>query len=42
MAAMIPNARFVSLKGRNHPLLEGTAAFTEFFKEFNAFVEENA
>lgn len=42
MAAMIPNARFVSLTGRNHPLLAETPAFAEFFKEFNAFVEENA
>ena len=41
MAALIPNARFVTLEGNNHALLEGSPAFNEFFKEFNAFLEEN-
>ena len=41
MAALIPGARFVTLEGNNHALLEGSPAFNEFFKEFNAFLEEN-
>jgi class 3 adenylate cyclase/pimeloyl-ACP methyl ester carboxylesterase len=41
MAAHIPGARFVTLKGDNHALIDGNAAFDTFFEEVNAFLEEH-
>ena len=42
MAAAIPNARFVELEGANHALLEGTAAFDQFFAEVAPFIRRHA
>ena len=41
MAALIPGARFVPLKGNNHAILEGTPAFDEFITEIANFVAEH-
>ena len=38
LAALIPNARLVSLESRNHILLEGEPAFDEFVAEVEAFL----
>jgi len=40
LAALIPDARFVPLEGRNHALLPGEPAFTQFFDELHGFLEE--
>ncbi len=42
IAALIPDARFVALKGNNHALVSGTPAFDAFFDEVNAFLEQHA
>ncbi len=39
IAAMIPNARFVPLEGRNHLMLEGQDAWDVFLREVNAFLD---
>ena len=41
MAAMIPNARFVALEGRNHLILEDEPAWPRFMKEISAFLAQN-
>ncbi|MGE5250072.1 MAG: alpha/beta fold hydrolase [Bacteroidota bacterium] len=41
-AATIPNARLVTLEGRNHILLEDEPAWKRFLEEVNAFLGENA
>lgn len=41
IAALIPDARFVPLKGNNHALVSGTPAFDTFFEEVDAFLEEH-
>ena len=41
LAALIPDARFVALKGNNHALVEGTSAFDRFFEEVHAFLKEH-
>lgn len=41
LAALIPGARFVSLPGNNHVLLEGTPEFHQFFEEVGAFLKEH-
>jgi class 3 adenylate cyclase/pimeloyl-ACP methyl ester carboxylesterase len=41
MAAQIPGARFVTLKGNNHVVIEGTPAFEGFIEEIEAFLKEN-
>ena len=41
MAAMIPNARFVALEGRNHLILEDEPAWPRFMKEVSAFLAQN-
>jgi class 3 adenylate cyclase/pimeloyl-ACP methyl ester carboxylesterase len=41
MAALIPGARFVTLPGNNHALVEGTSAFDMFFEEFERFLNEH-
>jgi class 3 adenylate cyclase/pimeloyl-ACP methyl ester carboxylesterase len=41
MAAMIPNARFVALEGRNHLILEDDPAWPRFMKEVSAFLAQN-
>jgi pimeloyl-ACP methyl ester carboxylesterase/DNA-binding CsgD family transcriptional regulator len=38
LAAMIPEARLVTLEGRNHLLLEGEPAFEQFLSEVDAFL----
>jgi DNA-binding CsgD family transcriptional regulator/alpha-beta hydrolase superfamily lysophospholipase len=38
LAAMIPDARLVTLEGRNHLLLEGEPAFEQFLSEVDAFL----
>jgi class 3 adenylate cyclase/pimeloyl-ACP methyl ester carboxylesterase len=38
MAAAIPNARFVSLQGRNHLILEDEPAFGQFLQHLRAFL----
>ena len=38
LAAMIPDARLVTMEGRNHLLLEGEPAFEQFFTEIDAFL----
>jgi hypothetical protein len=38
LAALIPGARFVSLEGRNHVLLEGEPAWTRFVYEVRRFL----
>jgi class 3 adenylate cyclase/pimeloyl-ACP methyl ester carboxylesterase len=40
IAAMLPNARFVALEGRNHPLMEQGPAFPRFLAETRAFLAE--
>jgi class 3 adenylate cyclase/pimeloyl-ACP methyl ester carboxylesterase len=42
MAALIPGARFVTLEGNNHVVLEGTPAFDEFIREIDAFLKEHS
>ena len=42
IAATIPDAQFVRLDGNNHALIEGTAAFDRFFKEYDRFLSEHA
>lgn len=41
MAALIPGARFVPLKGSNHALVDGTAAFDTFFEETTDFLSNH-
>ncbi|WP_223422327.1 alpha/beta fold hydrolase [Tateyamaria pelophila] len=41
LAALIPDARFVALKGNNHALVEGTPSFDRFFEEVHAFLKEH-
>ena len=41
VAALIPDARFVALKGNNHALVEGTPAFDRFFTEVESFLKEH-
>ena len=41
MAAMIPNARFVALEGRNHLMLEHEPAWTRFVDEVRGFLAED-
>jgi hypothetical protein len=40
MAALIPNARFVALDGRNHLMLEHEPAWTRFVSEVQNFLNE--
>jgi pimeloyl-ACP methyl ester carboxylesterase len=40
-AATIPNARLVTLEGRNHILLEDEPAWRRFLEEVNAFLRED-
>ncbi len=40
MAAMIPGARFVTLPGNNHALIDGSPALDMFLSEFSAFLAE--
>ncbi len=42
MAALIPGARFVTLEGNNHVVLEGTPAFDRFITEINDILQETA
>lgn len=42
LAEMIPGARFVGLESRNHVLLEGEPAWTQFLSEYRAFMSEGA
>ena len=42
LAALIPGARFVTLEGNNHVVLEGTPAFDAFIGETNAFLQEHS
>jgi class 3 adenylate cyclase/pimeloyl-ACP methyl ester carboxylesterase len=42
LAALIPGALFKVLPGNNHALIEGTAAFDQFFEEFAAFLEQHS
>ncbi len=42
MAALIPGARFVTLEGNNHVVMEGTPAFDRFIIEISAFLEEHS
>jgi pimeloyl-ACP methyl ester carboxylesterase len=39
LAAMIPDARFVPLEGRNHLMLQGEPAWDEFLREVQAFLK---
>jgi class 3 adenylate cyclase/pimeloyl-ACP methyl ester carboxylesterase len=41
MAAMIPDARFVSLEGRNHLILEDEPAWPRFLEEVTSFLKED-
>jgi pimeloyl-ACP methyl ester carboxylesterase len=41
MAAMIPDARFVALEGRNHLMLEHEPAWARFVEEVRAFLVED-
>lgn len=41
LAALIPEARFVALRGNNHALVEGTQSFDRFFEEVDAFLKEH-
>lgn len=41
LAALIPEARFVALRGNNHALVEGTPSFDRFFEEVDAFLKEH-
>jgi len=38
MAAMIPDARFVALEGRNHLMLDHEPAWTRFRRELEDFL----
>src|SRR4029079_1882083 len=38
LAAMIPDARLITMEGRNHLLLEGEPAFEQFFTEIDTFL----
>jgi pimeloyl-ACP methyl ester carboxylesterase/DNA-binding CsgD family transcriptional regulator len=38
LAGLIPDARLVTMEGRNHLLLEGEPAFEQFFTEIDAFL----
>jgi DNA-binding NarL/FixJ family response regulator len=38
LASQIPNARLVTLEGKNHVLMKGDPAFDEFFKVLRDFV----
>ncbi len=40
LAALIPDAKFVPLEGRNHALLPDEPAFAQFFDELRAFLSE--
>ncbi|MCZ6863907.1 MAG: alpha/beta fold hydrolase, partial [Alphaproteobacteria bacterium] len=40
MAALIPDARFVTLDGNNHVVLEGTPALDRFITEISTFLQE--
>jgi pimeloyl-ACP methyl ester carboxylesterase len=40
MAALIPNARFVPLEGRNHLILEDEPAWSRFQSEVRAFLAQ--
>lgn len=40
LATLIPSARFVPLESRNHVLLKGEVAWTQFLGELRAFVSE--
>jgi class 3 adenylate cyclase/pimeloyl-ACP methyl ester carboxylesterase len=40
LAAMIPDARFVALEGRNHLMLEGEPAWDQFLREVDHFLSE--
>ena len=40
MAAMIPNARFVALDGRNHLILEDEPAWPRFMEEVGRFLAD--
>jgi pimeloyl-ACP methyl ester carboxylesterase len=40
LAAMVPDARFVPLEGRNHLMLEGEPAWNEFVKEVVHFLSQ--
>ncbi len=40
IAAMIPNASFVALEGRNHIILEDDPALPRFMKEVSAFLAQ--
>lgn len=42
MAAMIPNARFVPLEGRNHLILENEPAWPRFIEEVRNFLADTA
>ena len=42
MAAMIPEARFVPLEGRNHMILDNEPAWPRFLEEFREFLGEDA
>ena len=39
LAGLIPDARFVTLEGRNHLPLEGESSFTQFVSETEAFLD---
>ena len=41
MAAMIPNARFVALEGKNHLILEDEPAWPRFMGEVSAFLAQD-
>ncbi len=41
MAAMIPNARFVALDGKNHIILEDEPAWPRFVEEVSAFLAQS-
>jgi pimeloyl-ACP methyl ester carboxylesterase len=41
MAAMIPNARFVALDGKNHLILEDEPAWPRFMEEVSAFLAQD-
>jgi pimeloyl-ACP methyl ester carboxylesterase/DNA-binding winged helix-turn-helix (wHTH) protein len=42
LAALVPGARFISLEGRNHILLEGEPAWTRFVDEVRRFLRSGA
>ena len=42
LAALIPDARFVSLESRNHVLLESEPAWTRFTDEVRRFLADGA